>query len=95
VGRNEIEDSFKWLKTHGIKSLDVYKDNGNTISLAVIDYLNNNIDKVLMTYLIINKYIPENYINVGHLSHIYDNLKHSKRKAKEYSRLIKRLEEKL
>jgi hypothetical protein len=94
TSKNDIERSFLYLKSISIKSLNELKDD-NEPSFIVIEYIKNNIDKILLSYLLFNKYIPEGYINKKYLSYIYNNKKEMKALVKRYSRYIKKLEDNL
>jgi len=90
INKDDIEMSFSYLKSINIKSLNDLKDI-NEPSFAVIEYMKNNIDKVLLSFLLFNRYIPNGNINKRYLSYIYNNESEMKSLVKRYSRYIKKL----
>ena len=92
VQKEDIERSFSYLKYIGVKSLN---DTKNYTDAIIFEYLNNNIDKVLLSYLLFNKYMPSDDISRRYASHIFNNKSEMEAYVKRYSRYIKKLGESL
>jgi len=88
VVKQDIERSFSYLKSMGITSLNDVRTHKESI---IFEYINNNIDKALMSFLLFNNYIPIDHISRRHTSYIFNNKSEMKNYVKRYSRYIKKL----
>lgn len=100
IDKRKIIESAKFIKSqirkHGLYNLKQYaRHYDGAASLAISDYLQGNVDSIMLAYLIYSKYIILDDNDKSKLSYILLNLRSLKSKVLSISDFLKIVEEKL
>ncbi len=93
VTREKLEKSFEYLKNNNYISLSKYCDDKvDGICKPIYDYIHNDINRILMEYILLNKMIKPNEIELMYVSSLLQNKKDANQRVKSFGRYIKKME---